>query len=404
MVMSELSLVMVTMDWQAGTATFYRSDNKTATVDIKTTKSAPSSRIKRMHWALQRNRMFVETTLGDAIEFEMPAQIGDQLDGRLVVYLDQNVWSLVAQALHDPQWAGRPADRAGALRLARLVQESKIVLPLSSGHYTETTKWSDDQSRYRLALTTLQLSRGWQMRDPFAMRRQELSAALRSHAGIPVVPVPPVFTLDAYAASRDMEPSQVSAEFTPGQASMLQALTYATVMIDVMLDADQIPPTTATIGWATANQAFSDWLDSEVARPGPRKRKSVDVLLLQDISREIAEEATAAGLTVSQMSAWIRGPMFRDMAAMPALGLYRELLQQRHLNVGTVWRPNDLTDMIYLSSAAGYADIVVAERHMTAIIRQGLHRQRRPRNIYRSLQEAIPAIEAQIEGGTTLSS
>lgn len=399
--MSELSIVMVTMDWQAGTATFYRSDNKTATVDLDTTERAPSSRIKQTHWVMQTNRMFVETTLGDAIEFEMPAEIGDQLDGRLVVYLDQNIWSLVALALQDPQRVVRPADRAGALRLARLVEERKIVLPLSSGHHTETTKWSDDLSRYRLALTTLQLSRGWQMRDPLVVRRRELAAALRAHAGIQAVPVPPVFTLDAYAASGALEPYEVSAEFTPDQASMLQSLIYATVMIDVMLDADHVPPTAARIGWVTANQVFSDWLDSEVARPGPRKRKSVDVLLLQDISQEIAEEAMAAGLTPAQMSAWIRGPMFRDMATMPALGLYRELLQQRHLNVGTVWQPNDLTDMIYLSNAVGYADIVVAERHMTAISRQALHRLRRTTNIYRSIHEALPAIDACIENDPT---
>ena len=43
-------------------------------------------------------------------------------------------------------------------------------------------------------------------------------------------------------------------------------------------------------------------------------------------------------------------------APSPAVGLFREVLHSRHLNKGTTWRPNDLTDMIYLSCAAGYAD------------------------------------------------
>jgi len=175
----------------------------------------------------------------------------------------------------------------------------------------------------------------------------------------------------------------------------LQSLTYASTMIAVMLDPEQIPPTTAAVGWVAVNQRFSNWLDSETRRTADQKRKSVDVLFMQDMRAEIAEEAYKAGLTPEELAHWLSSP-FLDIRDMPALGLYREMLQQRHLNVGTTWRPNDLTDIVYLSCAMGYADVVIAERHMTAIGSQSLRRLGRRTSVLHSLREAIPIIEARI--------
>jgi hypothetical protein len=163
----------------------------------------------------------------------------------------------------------------------------------------------------------------------------------------------------------------------------------------VMLDPEQIPPTAAAAGWVAVNQGFSDWLDSETRRTADQKRKSVDVLFIQDMGAEIAEEARMAGLAPEELAHWLSSP-FLDVRDMPALGVYREMLQQRHLNVGTTWRTNDLTDMVYLSCAMGYADVVIAERHMTAIGSQSLRRLGRPPLVLPSLRAAIPIIEARI--------
>jgi len=72
--------------------------------------------------------------------------------------------------------------------------------------------------------------------------------------------------------------------------------------------------------------------------------------------------------------------------------MFREVLHERHLNKGTVWRRNDLTDMVYLSCAAGYADFVVCERHMGNVLTQGLKRLRRQPRVFRRLRDAAPAI------------
>jgi hypothetical protein len=48
--------------------------------------------------------------------------------------------------------------------------------------------------------------------------------------------------------------------------------------------------------------------------------------------------------------------------------------------------------MIYLSAAGGDADIVVAERHMTAMMRQAQRRLLRVGSAYPSLTTALPVI------------
>ena len=390
-------VVLVTVDWQNATTTLFRSDGKSATVPIEMPSSPDTSRVKRLQWAPRLDGLIAETTLGDEVAFEMPRfDETDQLAGRLVVYLDQNMWSMVANARHDPSRVPNADDVPAALQLASWVTERKIILPLSSGHHSETTKWGDERSRYRLGLTALQLSRGWQMRDPLVVRRHEIRGCLIGRGG-PVRDAgrSHVFTLQPNAASSRAVPSTAADGFSPVEVHALQSLSYASAMITVMLDPEQIPPTAAAAGWVAVNQGFSDWLDSETRRTADQKRKSVDVLFIQDMGAEIAEQARKAGLAPEELTHWLSSPSL-DVRDMPALGVYREMLQQRHLNVGTTWRTNDLTDMVYLSCAMGYADVVITERHMTAIGSQSLRRLGRRPSVLPSLRAAIPIIEARI--------
>jgi hypothetical protein len=59
------------------------------------------------------------------------------------------------------------------------------------------------------------------------------------------------------------------------------------------------------------------------------------------------------------------------------------------VNGGTAWKANDLTDLMYLTCAAGYADYVVAERSAISQMRQASKRLKRTDNLYRNLNELI---------------
>lgn len=59
------------------------------------------------------------------------------LAGRIVVYLDQNMWSTLAAARHGHRPVSKKDATAAAL-LTQLVEQRQIVLPLSSSHFLET--------------------------------------------------------------------------------------------------------------------------------------------------------------------------------------------------------------------------------------------------------------------------
>lgn len=384
-------IILITLD-RSGRATFYRSDGKEAS--FQTSGAAePSSRVQSVSWSPGMECLVAKTVAGDDIAFELASfGGGDQLGGRLIVYLDQNQWSLIARAQHDPGRVRNAGDLAAATKLLSWVRDRRVVLPLSSGHQTETTVWGNAKWRYELGLTTLQLSRGWQMRHPLHVRYTEIAEALRSRYNSAAPPLrQSVITLDT-DASTDPGHVEASHDLPANYRHMLVQVTAASVLIDVMLDSERIEPG-ETGRWACVQQGFSNWLDELTTLKPGQKRKVIDNFLFRDIGPDFTRAAPSAGITFDAFTEWLSKYMSRDINAMPSLGLYRAILQDRHINVGTVWRSTDLTDMTYLACAAGYAHTVIAERHMTAVIRQALRRLERRQNIYSSIREGVAAIE-----------
>ncbi|QDY77676.1 hypothetical protein [Streptomyces qinzhouensis] len=393
----EPTVSLVTVDRETASIILSRSDGKEAHFPLSPSFFAASSTLSRLHVPLSLNVLIASTLSGDDILFELPqydAPTG-QLGGRLVVYLDQNKWSEIGNALHAPSKVSDSSRRA-AEKLAQWVKEGRIILPASAGHHNETTKRFDTRKRYSLGLTVLQYSRGWQMRHPLQVRRNELHDSFCHRSGqLAKVRSAPVFTLAPDAlystAQRGMRHYSAPADFEPPLAFTTEALVTATSSIDVMLDTERIEPGPKT-SWAEVNQRFSDWLDEQDI-DSQQKRKHIDAFFLTDIQKEVAEEAHSAALAIDDLSRWFLREAIGDIRRFPALGLFREMLHNRHLNKGTRWRLNDLTDMMYLSCAAGYADFVVCERHMRDPLAHGLRRLGLKTPVYRHLAEAVDAIE-----------
>ena len=92
------------------------------------------------------------------------------------------------------------------------------------------------------------------------------------------------------------------------------------------------------------------------------KRRRTHVKFIADLGRELPEEAHRAGVTSKEMSDWTLNHSEEELRLMPALGLYREVLHEKLSDGQLRWFDNDLVDMMYLTSAAGYCDHVVGER------------------------------------------
>ncbi|MFJ7272308.1 hypothetical protein ACIQV3_37720 [Streptomyces sp. NPDC099050] len=395
---STLSIRLITMDRAAACTVFTRSDGKEAQFPLDTSMFEDTSVVARLDFTPAYGALLATTLTGDRVLFELPMEgVGDQLGGRLVVYLDQNQWSLLSNADRGSEKSSE-ADRAAARKLRGWVDQRRIVLPASAGHYYETSKRFSTEKRYALGLTILQYSRGWQMRDPLQVRRNELhdafchrmnrSDSLRSA---------PVITLDPdalFSPTRRAAPDGPP-RFQRGFTFQYEALLAAAVSIDSMLDTQQVEPGPDT-GWTALSQRFSDWLDG-LEQDAQQKRRAIDVHLLKDLQGELVEEAAAADVPKELFREWGFKGLVRAIGGSPALGLFREMLHSRHLNKGTTWRPNDLTDMVYLSCAAGYADFVVCEKHMRDPLQHGLKRTGLSTQIYRRLADAVEAIEAALK-------
>ena len=172
-----VEVVLIALERESRSVTITRSDGKEAVLPLPAPVLGSSSTLASLH--LAPGRALIATTVsGEEFGFEMPlaADQGDA-ESRVSVYLDQKDWSQLARTLSYPN-AASGQDLADAEQLALWVESRDVILPLSSGHYYETTKWTVAERRLPVGLTMLRLSRGWQMRDPLQVRRNELRSAL----------------------------------------------------------------------------------------------------------------------------------------------------------------------------------------------------------------------------------
>ncbi len=390
------AIVLITIDRTTSSVVFTRSDMQEARFPLNSPMFDNTSNLARIDVPSSFDALLVTTLAGDQILFEMPTDEVDRLAQRLVIYLDQNQWSALSNAIHGRQTS--PEVRTAAQKLQEWVEQRRIILPASAGHYYETSKWFDNRRRYQLGLTILQYSRGWLMRDPLKVRRNELHDHMHQHKGTGYSRSEPVFTLAANALYSKVRDSSLPPYTDSPEISLsrqFEALREAVASIDTMLDAEPIEPGPDT-GWAAVNQLFSDAIDGENL-DSQQKRKIIDAFLLKDLTAEMAHEAATAGLTTEQFEKWLKRYALKGYEGLHSIGLFREMMLNRHLNKGTKWTSNDCTDMVYLSCAAGYADVVVCERHMRDPLQHGLRRKGLKAHTFRRLPEAVAAIERMLK-------
>jgi hypothetical protein len=115
------------------------------------------------------------------VELRRPnASVRELRAERPIVYLDQNHWSTLAAVRHGERPA-RAEEVEPAQRLMQLVEDERLLRPVSAGHLVETMPLHGTR-RVALAATVLALGRGWQMRNPLHVRLDELACALAGSA------------------------------------------------------------------------------------------------------------------------------------------------------------------------------------------------------------------------------
>lgn len=310
---------------------------------------------------------------GDIVTIDLgwPGGGRDPTAGKPVVYLDQNHWVALAQATHCPDRLDKSV-REAALALITLAESRDVVLPFSSGHLSETAPYG--RQRRDVALTMLRLSRGLQMRNPLHVRQEELSAAMRQDEPR----CASVFTLEPDVLFAAARPTPSPADFSSAWRQLHRRVTSASATIAVMLeDDDHRALPTAVDRWVRTYAEVASRVQAE--KPGRDARRSIaHGVLLADLQDELINSARAAGLHDSDLAQWIVEQAAADFERAPYLGTLQDVLFHRLGNRDDHWKPNDLFDMYFLSCAAGYADVVVAEKKFGDYL--GRARRRHPGN------------------------
>ncbi|MCB8043274.1 hypothetical protein JM654_00825 [Microbacterium oxydans] len=316
--------------------------------------------------------------------------------GRPVVYLDQNQWSTLSKSIFAPERVPDLAERLAAVRLLKMAEAGDVILPLSSAHLSETGAWSNDAGRSELARAILVGSRGWQMRDVLKVRVGEFRQCLAALAGIDIPPPAPVITLEPYAALD----SSVRGEGDEGSlpADLPEAWRFGylstlsnTVYVGCLLDREPTPRGSLA-RWLARVQGFSSWLDGERQRSKSDRRKAARLFAAADATKEIAAAAAEIGSTPMQATEWFAGAWDQMSLGAPAITLFRSVMVDKML-AGARWEENDLTDLMYLCTAAAYADHVVGERRTIGLLHQSTRRLGTPVTLHIKLDSLVRSLD-----------
>jgi hypothetical protein len=350
---------------------------------------------------LVARRCVLERTDGaPAITVDFPATVFARPPGP-IVYLDQNRWINVARAVLKPEQVTPASERKPAEALADAAHGNELTLPLAAAHLVELAQAGSARRRRELGGVMADLSSGWFMRSPLAVRREETTAALRARTPRPTDagPRPPVFTcspvgfFSSQSTAADPEPD---ADFgghslhgidPAGQMKRLDALLALVATIVDERPLDTTAGRAASAGWARGHDELGQFLGTTPRSRGQRQL-AVRARVLADLGDELAIWAWASGMSLTEFGEWFKVTSESDLRRMPYMGRVHEVVQLRLANRDDRWEGNDLTDLHFLSCAAGYADVVVAERKHGNYLRRVAPRVTSGAEVFTSLRDA----------------
>jgi len=362
--MSETSFII---DFAAQAVTLRFESAGVTTLPIPPELAAVETSLERITLYPQRHEAVIRLPEGtDAVvELRGDAAVEELLAGRRVAYLDQNKWSDLDRFRRGVLLP--PRDAAAAAELTAMVEERRLVLPASAGHYVETTPLHGDK-RVSLAVTVISLARGWQMRNPLHVRFEELRRDLEGRDPVAAdVFAPQSSDVFGPPLSRATPDRRLPAPFD----TLGRDLPAVLSVTDMLVDREQVPDQGGAErleAWATDQAKFAKWMGEQGLGP-ERARRAVLGKLLADLVPELMQLAQISGRDSTEIVDRYLGPE-DPIARMPSISRVRGILYGRLRNATQPWEGNDLLDIVNLACASGYADVVIGERQNISYLRQ----------------------------------
>jgi hypothetical protein len=317
----------------------------------------------------------------------------DQGPRRPTVYLDQNKWRIVADAIRNPEHIKDAKEREAARELLRYGQDDGVVLPLSGGHLLETSALHSER-RYVIGVTIAAVVAGWQMRHPMDVWRQEAVASL----GRRLDDVPPhecnerpVVTTEPYAWMENQSGFGLGPAPEGTTDLFFSMLGAPAVMVQNLIDPEPIERV-RTRAWVETNARITNQFKS-VRLPKAQKRATARRRFWND-NLGVYRAAHARAFGRHDVPTLSDKGLRAFLNEEPMTSLLSELFITRFVDESTRWADNDLIDMLYLACAAAYCDFVVTEKKTGTHLRQIQRSQGKPVTVHTNLQSLVEALHA----------
>lgn len=360
--------------------------------------TAPSEVVNRSDYWPRTRELFLDFGDGEPIAIDVGSP-GVEAPRCPVVYLDQTHWVRVAQCMIAPDKLDE-STRKGYVELIRLAERRQIMLPLSGAHIMETARKGGRQRR-DLSSVILRLSRGWQMRSPFRVRRDEIFRDMAKWQGREEQPVDraSIFTLEPNVVfAEDLAPYSSSSmgELPEEAQEIIVRLTAVSSIAAAMMESgseDSPEGRSLAHRWAKGHQDLAQFMH-ENSTPREHRKLNASAMLIGDLKDEVANAAQALELTPADLDSWLDRFASRKCDPMPYLDHLHDVIHQRLSNAEDQWVENDLVDVHFLSCAAGYADFVLGERKTSHYLLNAARRVDGGARVFASINDAVSVIDA----------
>jgi hypothetical protein len=287
------------------------------------------------------------------------------------IYLDQNKWVDLMWAL-DGNVKGEQFHDAAQVVVSS-VEEGLASFPLSQAHVFETWKARRAERRQPLANAMAAISRNHALAPPWELLPAELDRAFQSRFGRPLVPMPLQPFGWGMRHRSGQEDLQLSSEIresllaaNPGlsERELTEALD-ATLLSgpseDLPTGDIQQPPLQFAEAFAREERAQAERFVNHGSHKDERRR-AVAARVFIDMHDAVNGAQGRALVTADDILDLGADGLTDLILDLPSRAGLLELLWQQHDNAQTRWHPNDFNDIIFLSVAVGYCDVVVTER------------------------------------------
>jgi hypothetical protein len=277
--------------------------------------------------------------------------------GPAYVYLDQAKWIDLARAANGDPAAARFEPALAAARTA--VTTGRAAFPLSSGHYIETWRQTDDGRRKRLAHTMSELSRHVTMASPPVLCNVEIDAYLHNRFGRPPVPrTCPVFGRGGGHTT----------EFAPLPDQPYDAAREESLLAH--RPPGFLPHGRGHLDYAEAYADAERLLSDSAPSLGKHARYTLFATAVAEIGENIAEALARASLPADLFMQFLVEEPEDFIMALPTRAAAARLREVRHRNPQKRWEPNDMNDVAYNACAVVHCDVVITERFWADMLRR----------------------------------